>query len=133
MEGQDGKFLIPPPVFERMQGEFIDFDEQACTLSARFPVLAEFLNPYGLLQGGMLAAAVDNTIGPLSFLIAPPNLTRRLEMKYSRPASVEMGTITVMARLTDRADRRLSFSAEVRSPQGELLARARAEHWIMGD
>jgi len=34
------------------------------------------------MQGGMIAAAVDNTIGPLSFLVAAPNVTRRLEMKY---------------------------------------------------
>lgn len=131
MAGHQGKFRIPPPVFEHMQGEFLAFDEQAATLTTRFPVLEEFLNPYGILQGGIIAAAVDNTIGPLGFLIAPPNVTRRMEMKYSKAVTVEMGTITVTARLTERSGRRLSFSAEVRSPQGELLARAKAEHWIL--
>ncbi len=133
MEGRQGNFLIPPPVFVRMQGEFIAFDEQSGTLTTRFPVLAEFLNPYGILQGGIIAAAVDNTIGPLGFLIAPPNVTRRLEMKYSKAVTVEMGTISVQARLTGRDGRRLAFSAEVRDPQGALLARGRAEHWIVGD
>jgi hypothetical protein len=43
-------------------------------LEARFPVLHEFQS-YKVTQGAVLAAAVDNNLGPLSTL--PPNVTRR--------------------------------------------------------
>jgi acyl-CoA thioesterase FadM len=64
-------------------------------------------------------------------LVAPPNVTRRLEMKYGRPVRPEMGTFTVKARLLQQSDQWLTFSAEVRGPDGELLARAKAVHWII--
>ena len=124
-------YAIPPPVFLTMRGEFLSFDAQAGVLEARFPVLEEYLNPYGAMQGGMVAAAVDNTLGPLSMLVAPPNVTRRLQMKYSRQVTRELGYITVKARLLEREGRWLSFSAEVRDPEGSLLARAQARHWIV--
>jgi acyl-coenzyme A thioesterase PaaI-like protein len=73
-------FLIPPQIFELMRGEFLVINVKAGRITTRFPVLAEFQNPYGSMQGGMVATAVDNTLGPLSMLVAPPNVTRRLEM-----------------------------------------------------
>ena len=126
-------YVIPPPVFEAMEGEFLAFDRNARSLTTRFPVLRQHLNPYGSMQGGMVAAAVDNTLGPLSMLVAPPNVTRRLQIKYSRPITLDLEHITVQGRLVAQEGCRLSFSADVRDQQGLLLARARAEHWIVGD
>jgi acyl-coenzyme A thioesterase PaaI-like protein len=125
------EFLIPPPVFEIMEGEFIDFDLDRGWLSTRFPVRGRYRNPYGSMQGGMVAAAVDNTLGPLSMLVAPPNVTRRLKVKYSRPVTLDLQHITVTGKFLGRAGRRLKFSAEVRDPRGSLLARAQAVHWIL--
>jgi acyl-coenzyme A thioesterase PaaI-like protein len=127
------EYAFPPPVFLDMQGQFLELDLEAGLLAARFPVLERYLNPYGTMQGGMVAAAVDNTLGPLSVLVAPPNVTRRLEMKYSRPATVEMGHIVVKARWLDRRDRWLYFEADARSPEGLRLARAKAVHWIVDE
>jgi len=124
-------YLIPPPVFITMHGEFLTFDAQAGVLETRFPVLGEYLNPYGAMQGGMVAAAVDNTLGPLSMLVAPPNVTRRLQMKYSRPVTRDLEYITVKGRLLERKGRWLAFSTEVRDQEGLLLARAQASHWIV--
>jgi uncharacterized protein (TIGR00369 family) len=126
-----GEYQIPPPAFTTMRGKFVAYDKEAGTLEASFPVLEEFLNPYGAMQGGVVAAAVDNTLGPLSMLHAPPNVTRRLHMKYSRPVTPDLEHITVRAKLQERKGRWLTFSAEVRDPQGALLARARAVHWIV--
>ncbi|MGD9094025.1 MAG: PaaI family thioesterase [Anaerolineales bacterium] len=124
-------YLIPPPVFSSMEGEFVALDMEAGTLETRFPVLERFLNPYHALQGGIIAAAVDNTLGPLSMLLAPANVTRRLEMKYSYPVQLQMEYITVQGKLVERKGRKLIFKADVRSPDGLLLARARAAHWIV--
>jgi acyl-coenzyme A thioesterase PaaI-like protein len=127
------EYLIPPPVFITMHGEFLAYDAEGGLLTARFPVLEKYLNPYRAMQGGVVAAAVDNTLGPLSMLVAPPNVTRRLQMKYSGPVTPDLGYITVRAKLLERKGRRLMFSAEVRDQEGTLLARARATHWITDD
>ena len=122
---------FPPPVFVVMQGEFLDYDAEQMVLSVRFPVLESWLNPYGMMQGGMVAAAIDNTIGPLSALIAPANVTRYMNLKYSRSVTPEIGFITVVAQLVERKNRWLTFSAEANDLQGQRLVRAKAKHWIL--
>ena len=125
------EFMLPPPVFEFMRGEVLDFDPDSARLKVRFPVLEDYLNPYGAMQGGLVAAAADNTLGPLSMLVAPPNVTRNLDMKFSHPVTPDLEYIIVEARLQEQDGRRLKFSAEVRDQGGQLLARARALHWIV--
>jgi acyl-coenzyme A thioesterase PaaI-like protein len=127
------EYTFPPPVFATMQGRFVELDLEAGSLLARYPVLQGCLNPYGAMQGGMIAAAVDNTVGPLSVLVAPLNVTRQLEMTYSRPIPLEMRYIVVDARLLERQGRQLFFGATVQSPQGLRLARAKAVHWIIDE
>ena len=126
-------YAFPPPVFTAMGGQFVELDLDAGMLAAQFPILEGYLNPYGTMQGGMVAAAVDNTLGPLSVLIAPPNVTRHLDMTYNRPVRLDMGHVVVSARFLERKDRLLFFRAEVRDPDGFRLARAKAVHWIMDD
>lgn len=128
---QVGDFLLPPPVFTSMQGEILELDIPNGRLAARFPIMKSYLNPYGSVQGGMLAAAVDNTIGPLSVAVAPPNVTRTLELKYSRPAVPEMEYIVVQARLAGRDGRRLVFEARASEPQGHKLATCTAVHYVI--
>lgn len=124
-------YRFPPPVFVAMQGEFLEFDLQNGSLKARFPILESHLNPYGSMQGGMIAAAVDNTLGPLSVALASPNVTRTLELKYNHPSLPEMGFIVVLARLVERKDPKLFFEARVSSPDGKKLATCKATHWIV--
>jgi acyl-coenzyme A thioesterase PaaI-like protein len=125
------QFRIPPPVFVTLQGEFIEFDAHASVLIARFPVLEQYINPYGTLQGGMVSALIDNTLGPLSFLVAPPNVTRRLEITYNQPVTLDHKYVIVTGRLAERNEPWLEFRAHLRGPSGRLLARARASHWIL--
>ena len=124
-------YMIPPPVFTSMGGEFVDVALDEGVLITRFPVRKEYLNPYGAVQGGIVAAAVDNTLGPLSMLVAPPNVTRMLEMKYSRPVTPDLGFMTVKAKFMAREGYFLHFRAEVRDMEGNLLARAKATHWVI--
>ncbi len=124
-------FAFPPPVFTAMEGEFVALDMAAGSLTVQFPVRKRYLNPYHAMQGGMVAAAIDNALGPLSVLVAPPNVTRKLELTYSRPVTLDMGCIRVQARLIKRDEPCLYFRAEVRSGDGQRVARAKATHWII--
>jgi acyl-coenzyme A thioesterase PaaI-like protein len=114
-----------------MDGKFLALDLDAGVLTTQFPVRESYLNPYGTMQGGMIAAAVDNTLGPLSMLVAPPNVTRRLEITYSRPVTLDMGVILVQGELLERKKRWLYFRADVHNRAGLRLARAKATHWII--
>jgi len=126
-----GEYTFPPPVFTAMQGEFLDFDLKQSVISVRFPILETWLNPYGIMQGGMVAAAIDNTIGPLSALVATANVTRHMELKYSRSATLETEFIIVTASLVERDGHWLTFKAAACDPQGKRLTRAKAVHWIL--
>ena len=125
------QYALPPPVFVAMDGEFLELDMDAGFLTAEFPVRQRYMNPYGTMQGGMVAAAFDNTLGPLSMLVAPPNVTRRLEVTYSRPVTLGVGYIVVKARLVERKERRLFLKADLSGREGPRLARAKALHWIV--
>lgn len=125
------QFRFPPPVFVSMQAEVIAFDIEGASLTVRFPVLEKDLNPYHTMQGGMIAAAIDNTLGPLSMLVAPPNVTRHLEVTYSKPITLELKTFLVTARLMGQEERVLNFTADVTTEEGSKLARAKAVHWIV--
>ena len=131
LHGTDNNFKMPPPVFEAMQGRLVGFDPGKNILKARFPVLPEQLNPYGSMQGGMIAAAIDNTIGPLSMLVASPNFTRRMEIKYRQSVTPAIGQITVEAKLVEQKKRQLFFAASVVDDEGNELASAKATHWII--
>lgn len=125
------KVTVPPPVFEAMRGEFIHFNEEEETLENRFPLLPEQLNPYGIMQGGIIAAAIDNTTGPLSMLVAPPNFTRRMEIKYRRTIDLKTDFIYVSSRFVEQNGRQLFFNASVHDGNGLEFAFARSMHWII--
>jgi len=125
------KYLIPPPVFKVFKGEFLAFDPENKTLSARFPILKDYLNPYGALQGGVIAALIDNTVGPLSILVAPPNVTRRMEVKYSKPIKPDLENITIKSRLVEREDPKLIFKTRVYDQLGRTFSSAKSIHWII--
>ena len=131
LQGSDMDIEVPPAVFIAMQGEFIAFDLENGVLECRFPVLQEQLNPYGNMQGGIISAAMDNTIGPLSMLVSPPNFTRHMEVKYLKVVPPDLQYIYVTATLIEQKKRQLFFEAEVKNDQGEILASAKSRHWII--
>lgn len=109
----------------------VEYDEENQMMKHRFPVLKEYLNPYSTLQGGIVAAVIDNTIGPLSMLVAPPNVTREMRVKYSRPVTLDVEFLFVEARLVEQNGKRINFSASVRDKNNKLYARADSLHVII--
>ncbi len=131
LEGRSDAISVPPPVFDAMKGELVDYDMQEKWLTNRFPVLQEHLNPYGNMQGGIIAAAIDNTIGPLSMLVSPPNFTRYMNIKYAKVVASELGHIFVTATFIGQKKRQLFFEAVVKDSDGNRLSSAEATHWVI--
>lgn len=113
--------LLPPPCLITMQAEPLEYEEGQW-LSMRFPVLPEYRNPLGYMQGGFIVAALDNTLGPFSYLIAPPSVTSHLAIEYLRPVPPGTEYVDCVARLTERTSHNLYLSGEVRNPQGKVVA-----------
>lgn len=124
---------VPPACFLSMGGEFLEYDPDAVRLTARFPVRGEWLNPYGIVQGGFVVAAADNTVGPLSILVAPPSVTRTLEASYHAPVRSDFGDITVVARVQTISGRRVVLTAEVLAPDGTVCTTVLASHTVLRD
>ena len=53
-----------PPCAATLGWRLIDADPEAGTIRIGFEGKAEFLNPAGFVQGGFLAAMLDDTMGP---------------------------------------------------------------------
>lgn len=70
--GLNSGMELPPKIFKEMEGEFLEYiDGQSLTV--RFPVKEGYSNPFGFMQGAVIVAAIDNTLGPLSLLLLPPH------------------------------------------------------------
>lgn len=122
--------MIPPPCLLDMQGEFVEYVEGR-SLSVRFPVLPRYRNPIGHMQGGFIVAALDNTLGPFSYLVAPPNATTSLNTQYLRPVTGEHAYITCTARLLERTRNQLFLSGEARDADGKVLVLCQATCQIL--
>lgn len=127
----DSSLQIPPPVFRDMEGELVRYDPDAQVLVARFPVLDRYQNPLGTMQGGILVALVDNTLGPLSYLSAPPSVTTQLNTTFIRPVTAKDAYVEVEGRVTEQAGRQLFMTAHVTNARDKLLALSHATCQIL--
>ena len=53
----------------------------------------------------MIVAAIDNTLGPLSFLVALPSVTTQLNTSYIRPVTAQVVHIIITGRVLERTRR----------------------------
>ncbi|WP_262966610.1 PaaI family thioesterase [Methylobacter psychrophilus] len=117
---------LPPKVFLDMGGEFIDFVEGKL-LTARFPIKERYMNPFGFMQGGIIVAAIDNTIAPLSYVLAPPNITKEINTTFKRPIKSSELFIDVVASMVEKTSSYIILQAEVRNESGKLAAKGIAK------
>ncbi|MDH5376847.1 MAG: PaaI family thioesterase, partial [Gammaproteobacteria bacterium] len=92
----DATLRLPPPVFLDMGGEFVDYVKGE-SLTARFPNRHQYENPFSYMQGGIIVALIDNTVSPLSYVVAPTSITREINTQFKRPITREDEFVTVKA------------------------------------
>ena len=59
---------MQPPSNRHLGGDVVGYDASTKRLRFSFEAREEFLNPAGIIQGGILAAMCDDTMGPLVML-----------------------------------------------------------------
>jgi len=113
--------VLPPPCLTDMEGEPVEY-EDGQRLVMRFPVLPRYRNPLGFMQGGFIAAALDNTLGPFSYLIAPPSVTSHMSLDYLRPVTAQDDHILCIASVRQRTRKTLYLAGEALGADGKVRA-----------
>ena len=131
LEDKLHEFKLPPPSFEVMKCEILEFNAKKKFIVVKMPVLELWLNPYGTMQGGLIVGAIDNAVGPLSLLVAPKNMTRNIESKLLKPIIKDMKFIYVTATLREQKKRRLIFDVIVQDEEKDIYAKATLTNWIL--
>ena len=114
--------LAPPKAAWTLGISFKVVDPEAGTIEVEFQARAAFTNPAGNIQGGFLAAMLDDTMGPALAATLGPNEfapTLNLNVSFERPAVV--GTIVGKGRIVKRG-RDVCFLAAELFQGGELVA-----------
>jgi uncharacterized protein (TIGR00369 family) len=123
MEGR----VAPPPAAATLGWELVAVDPDAGTIEVAFQAPEGFLNPFGMIQGGFLAAMLDDTLGPALVATLGPGAsapTTDLHVQFLRPA--QPGRLVGKGRVV-RQGRDVGFLAgELYDEAGEVVATATA-------
>ena len=124
MEGR----LPMPPAAALLGFKLLEVDPEQGTLRAQFDARPEFANPMGNVQGGFLAAMLDDTMGPaLVATLGTDQFAPTLELKVSFLRPAKLGTPLVgEGRVVSKGSSIAFLSGELRDPDGELIATATA-------
>jgi uncharacterized protein (TIGR00369 family) len=88
-----------------------------------FDARDDFVNPMGRVQGGFLAAMLDDTMGPALVATLPAGqfpVTLELKVNFLRPASP--GRIVGSGRVVHRGGSIAFLAGELRDEAGDVLA-----------
>lgn len=123
---------LPPPCFALFDSELLETGTGRVVL--RFSAKPEHENPYGAVQGGLLAAMLDNCIGPAVFTIAPTRQSSTVEMTINYLAAVKAGeTLRGEATVLHHGRTTAYVEASLHRSDGTLVARASATNVFLGE
>jgi uncharacterized protein (TIGR00369 family) len=118
-----------PPASAQLVGwRFAGFDEATGVLSCTFEATEAFLNPVGFVQGGMLAAMLDEAMGPVAAAVGRDDslLSQTLEMKISYMRAAKPGTIRGEGRIVQRGREIIFLEGRLFDAEGRTIAAATA-------
>jgi uncharacterized protein (TIGR00369 family) len=113
----------PPSAATTLGWELIEIDPDAGTIAVRFDASVGFDNPMGNVQGGFLAAMLDDTMGPaLVATLGPGEFapTADLHVQFLRPA--RPGTLVGTARVVRRGREIAFLAGELTDRSGAVVA-----------
>lgn len=117
--------MVMPAASKTLGWTLIEIDAKAGRIKLGFEGKAEFANPAGIIQGGMLAAMIDDAMA--SIIIAHYGAKKMpstidLHVHYLRP--VRIGPVTVEARITEKGRSTVFVEAELFEARGKRAAKA---------
>lgn len=116
-----------PPVATLLGWRLLEADKAAGTIRVGFEARREFLNPAGFIQGGILSAMLDDTMGPAVLVASDGALfTTTIDMTVSFLAPARVGQITGEGRVVQMGKTIAFLEGRLLDPAGVVLARATA-------
>jgi uncharacterized protein (TIGR00369 family) len=122
----DGQAPVPPAA-ALLGWELLTVDPDAGTIEVAFTATQDFLNPVGVVQGGFLAAMLDDTLGPaLVATLGPGEFapTTDLHVQFLRPA--RPGRLIGRGRVVKRGKAIGFLAGELTDESGAVVATATA-------
>jgi uncharacterized protein (TIGR00369 family) len=117
----------PPPAAVTLGWELVEVDPERGTITVAFSADERFLNPVGVIQGGFLAAMLDDTLGPALVATLPADRfapTLDLHVQFLRPA--RPGRLLGRGRVVHRGGEVCFLAGELLDPEGRPVAVATA-------
>ena len=119
---------VPPPPSAVLLGwELVSVDPDAGTIEVAFTASDQFLNTVGVIQGGFLAAMLDDILGPALVATLGPGQfapTIDLHVQFLRPA--RPGRLTGRGRVVRRGKDIAFMAGELLDDSGQVVAAATA-------
>jgi uncharacterized protein (TIGR00369 family) len=118
----------PPPAAAATLGfKLLAIDPEQGTIRVQFEAKPEFLNPLGTVQGGFLAAMLDDTLGPaLVGTLGEGQFAPTIELKVNFIRPAQPGVLIGEGRVVARGGSIAFLAGELRTEQQELVATATA-------
>ena len=116
-----------PPVAKTLGWTLLAVDPEAGTIEVGFTAGEAFANPTGAVQGGFVAAMLDDTMGPAVFAMGKGEIfapTLDLHVSFLRPA--RPGAFTGKGRVVSLGRSVAFLEGELFDADGALVARASA-------
>jgi uncharacterized protein (TIGR00369 family) len=117
----------PPPAARTLGWHLEEVDPAAGTIRVAFEAAPGFLNPMGNIQGGFLAAMLDDTLGPaLVATLGPGQFAPTLELKVSFVRPARPGRLVGTGRVVHRGGTIAFLEGDLHDAEGTLIATATA-------
>ncbi len=118
--------LPPPPAATTLGIRFTDINAAAGSIEVEFQARPEFTNPAGNIQGGFLAAMLDDCMGPaLAATLAIGEFAPTLNLNVAYQRAAKVGVIQGKAHIVKRG-KDICFLAGELYQDGHLIATATA-------
>lgn len=119
--------LTAPNIAKTLNIEFLEVDPEHQSLTTRFSIDDRFNNPAGHVQGGILAAMLDDTMGPaLAMLLGENEFAPTLNLNVSFIKSAKPGYFTGKARVVNKGRSICFLTGELFDANEALVATASA-------
>ena len=121
-----------PPCAELLGWRLLDARPGEGWIKLAFDGKPEFCNPAGFIQGGMLSAMLDDTMGPAVLVMSEGRLyTTTISMTVNFLSPAKPGPIIAEARVTQLGKTVAFVEAKLMTEDGTVLATATASERLL--
>ncbi|MCG8506449.1 MAG: PaaI family thioesterase [Sphingomonadales bacterium] len=117
-------FRRAPPTFVMMGGRVVDYDTEEGRATVTWEAKPEFGNPWGVVQGGILAAMLDDTAAIAGVVKTGGKVVfPTLEFKTSFLKPAKIGKLIAEGRVVKMGYSVAFLEAEIFDDEGDVVAR----------